>query len=191
MLSAIIIVKPQRAPNGTGRKYIHNYGGRCIMDRLLSLLSENARLSCAQLAVMLGKTEKEVAEAIAAYEKEGVLRGYGAIINWEKADANRASALIELRVTPKRDKGFDEIADRIMQFEEVESVYLMSGGFDLAVRVNGKSMQDVAMFVAKRLSTLDSVLSTSTHFILTRYKDGGIILDSGNEKDERRSVLCD
>ncbi len=161
------------------------------MDRLLSLLSENARLSCAQLAVMLGKTEKEVAEAIAAYEKEGVLRGYGAIINWEKADANRASALIELRVTPKRDKGFDEIADRIMQFEEVESVYLMSGGFDLAVRVNGKSMQDVAMFVAKRLSTLDSVLSTSTHFILTRYKDGGIILDSGNEKDERRSVLCD
>lgn len=161
------------------------------MDRLLGLLNENARLSCAQLAVMLGKTEEEVAEAIAAYEKEGVLRGYGAVINWEKADANRASALIELRVTPKRDRGFDEIADKIMQFEEVESVYLMSGGFDLAVRVNGKSMQDVAMFVAKRLSTMDSVLSTSTHFILTRYKDGGIILDSGNEKDERRSVLCD
>lgn len=161
------------------------------MDRLLSLLNENARLSCAQLAVMLGKTEEEVAEAIAAYEKEGVIRGYSAIVNWEKADANHASALIELRVMPKRDMGFDGIANKIMQFDEVESVYLMSGGYDLAVRVNGKSMQDVAMFVAKRLSTMDSVLSTATHFVLTRYKDGGVILESENERDERRSVLCD
>ncbi|HEX3038731.1 MAG TPA: Lrp/AsnC family transcriptional regulator [Caproiciproducens sp.] len=161
------------------------------MDRLLNLLDENARLSTAQLAVMLNKPESEVAEAIAAYEKAGVIRGYKALINWEKIDENKASALIELRVSPKRDRGFDEIANRIMQFEEVESVYLMSGGYDLAVKVHGRSMQEIAMFVMRRLSTLDSVLSTATHFILTRYKDGGIILNPEEDKDERRSVLCD
>jgi DNA-binding Lrp family transcriptional regulator len=161
------------------------------MDQLLSLLSENARLTTAQLAAMLNLTEAEVTEKIAAYEKEGIIRGYKAIVNWEKVDKNKASALIELRVTPKRDRGFDEIANRIMQFEEVESVYLMSGGYDLAVKVRGKSMQDIAMFVMRRLSTLDSVLSTATHFILTRYKDDNVILNSEDEKDERRSVFGD
>jgi Transcriptional regulators len=161
------------------------------MDRLLTLLDENARLSTAQLAAMLNKSEKEVEEEIAAYEKAGVIRGYKALINWEKVDENKASALIELRVSPKRDRGFDEIANRIMQFEEVESVYLMSGGYDLAVKVHGRSMQEIAMFVMRRLSTLDSVLSTATHFILTRYKDGGVILNQEEERDERRSVLCD
>jgi len=161
------------------------------MDRLLNLLDENARLTTEQLAVMLNKTADEVANAIAEYEKQGVIRGYKALINWEKIDENKASALIELRVSPKRDRGFDEIANRIMQFDEVESVYLMSGGYDLAVKVHGKSMQEIAMFVMRRLSTLDSVLSTATHFILTRYKDGGVILNSEDEKDERRSVLCD
>ncbi|NLJ31580.1 MAG: Lrp/AsnC family transcriptional regulator [Clostridiales bacterium] len=161
------------------------------MDRLLTLLDENARLSTAQLAAMLNKTEEEVAEAIAEYEKAGVIRGYKALINWEKVDENKASALIELRVSPKRDRGFDEIAGRIMQFDEVESVYLMSGGYDLAVKVHGRTMQEIAMFVMRRLSTLDSVLSTATHFILTRYKDGGVILNPEEERDERRSVLCD
>ena len=161
------------------------------MDRLLTLLDENARLSTAQLAVMLNKAETEVAEEIAAYEKAGVIRGYKALINWEMVDENKAIALIELRVSPKRDRGFDEIANRIMQFDEVESVYLMSGGYDLAVKVHGRSMQEIAMFVMRRLSTLDSVLSTATHFILTRYKDGGVILNPDEEKDERRSVLCD
>lgn len=161
------------------------------MDQLLSLLSENARLSTKQLAVMLNLTEAEVAEKISAYEKQGIIRGYKALVNWEKVDKNKASALIELRVSPKRDRGFDEIASRIMQFDEVESVYLMSGGFDLAVKVHGKSMQDIAMFVMRRLSTLDSVLSTSTHFILTRYKDDGIVMNSEDEQDERRSVFSD
>lgn len=161
------------------------------MDKLLELLQENARMSCEQLAVMLGRTPEEVAAQIDEYEKSGVIRGYHALINWEKADANHASALIELRVTPKRDKGFDEIADKIMQFEEVESVCLMSGGFDLAVRVNAATMQDIALFVAKRLAPLDSVLSTATHFILTRYKDGGVVLNPEDERDERRTVLCD
>jgi DNA-binding Lrp family transcriptional regulator len=161
------------------------------MDQLLSLLSENARLTAKQLAVMLNLTEAEVAEKISAYEKQGVIRGYKTLVNWEKIDKNKASALIELRVSPKRDRGFDEIANRIMQFDEVESVYLMSGGFDLAVKVHGKSMQDIAMFVMRRLSTLDSVLSTSTHFILTRYKDDGIVMNSEDEQDERRSVFSD
>ena len=161
------------------------------MDQLLSLLSENARLTNSQLAAMLNLTETEVAEKIAGYEKEGIIRGFKAIVNWEKIDKNKASALIELRVSPKRDRGFDEIANRIMQFEEVESVYLMSGGYDLAVRVHGKSMQDIAMFVMRRLSTLDSVLSTATHFILTRYKDDNVILNCEDEQDERRSVFGD
>lgn len=161
------------------------------MDQLLSLLSENARLTTAQLAVMLNLSEAEVTEKIAQYEKEGIIRGYKTLVNWEKVDKNKASALIELRVSPKRDRGFDEIAGRIMQFEEVESVYLMSGGYDLAVKVHGKSMQDIAMFVMRRLSTLDSVLSTATHFILTRYKDDGVILNSEDEQDERRSVFSD
>ncbi len=161
------------------------------MDQLLSLLSENARLSNAQLAAMLNVTEAEVADRIARYEKNGVIRGYKALVNWEKVDKNKASALIELRVTPKRDRGFDEIAGRVMQFEEVESVYLMSGGYDLAVMVHGKSMQEIAMFVMRRLSTLDSVLSTATHFILTRYKDGGVVLNSSEVQDERGSVFSD
>lgn len=161
------------------------------MDQLLSLLSENARLTVGQIAAMLNLTEKEVAEEIDRYEKEGIIRGYKTIVNWEKVDKNKASALIELRVSPKRDRGFDEIAGRIMQFEEVESVYLMSGGYDLAVRVHGTSMQDIAMFVMRRLAPLDSVLSTATHFILTRYKDDNVILNAGEVQDERRSVFSD
>jgi DNA-binding Lrp family transcriptional regulator len=161
------------------------------MDNLLNLLNENARLTTAQLAVMLNKTEQEVADEIAAYEKAGIIKGYKALINWEKVDENKASALIELRVMPKRDSGFDAIANRIMQFDEVENVYLMSGGFDLAVMVHGKSMQEIAMFVARRLSPLDSVLSTATHFVLTRYKEGGVILNSEGENDERRDILSD
>jgi DNA-binding Lrp family transcriptional regulator len=157
-----------------------------MMKKLLNLLNENSRLTNAQLAVMLNKTEEEVASQIAAYEEAGIIRGYKTIINWEKVESyNKVTALIELRVTPKRETGFDTIAHRIMQFEEVESVYLMSGGFDLAVMVHGQSMQDIAMFVAKRLSTLESVLSTATHFVLSRYKEGDVILTTKNE-DRRR-----
>jgi DNA-binding Lrp family transcriptional regulator len=161
------------------------------MDQLLSFLSENARLTTAQLSAMLNIPEEKVKEEISAYERDGVIRGYKTLIDWEKVDKNKASALIELRVSPKRDSGFDEIAERIMQFEEVESVYLMSGGYDLAVKVHGKSMQDIAVFVMRRLATMDSVLSTATHFILTRYKDDGVILNEKDEKDERKSVFSD
>jgi DNA-binding Lrp family transcriptional regulator len=161
------------------------------MDRLLTLLHENARLSNKQLAAMLDETEENISAAIADYEKQGVIRGYQALINWERVDTNKAIALIELRVSPKKNRGFDEIAGKVMSFPEVDSVYLMSGGYDLAVTVHGKSMQDVAMFVMRRLSTLDSVLSTATHFILTRYKESGVIMNQEEEKDERRDVYCD
>ena len=155
---------------------------------LLSLLNENARLTNAQLAVMLGKTEEEVEKEIADYQQKGIIKGYKALINWEKVDHHKTTALIELKVQPKKESGFDEIAKKIMQFSKVESVYLMSGGFDLAVMVHGDSIQDIAMFVAKRLSPLDSVLSTATHFILTRYKEGDVFLTSPKEED-RRNLL--
>ena len=153
------------------------------MEQLLELLQDDAKLTTAQLAVMLGEKEEDVAAAIKRYEKDGVIKGYQALVNWERTDAHRATALIELRVTPKKDTGFDEIAGRVMNFPEVESVYLMSGGYDLAV---------TAMFVAKRLATIDGVLSTATHFVLTKYKDGGVIFASDYEEiDERGSNLCD
>ncbi len=155
---------------------------------LLNLLNENARLTNAQLAVMLNKTEEEIEKEIANYQQKGIIKGYKALINWEKVDHHKTTALIELKVQPKKESGFDEIAKIIMQFSQVESVYLMSGGFDLAVMVHGDSMQDIAMFVAKRLSALDSVLSTATHFILTRYKEGDVILTSAKEED-RRNLL--
>lgn len=148
------------------------------MEQILELLQDDAQLTPSQLAVMLGESEEAVAKAIAQYEREGVIRGYHALVNWERTETQKASALIELRITPKKDTGFDEIAGRIMNFPEVESVYLMSGGYDLAVTVTGRTMQDVAMFVQKRLATLDGVLSTATHFVLTKYKDGGVIFQS-------------
>ena len=120
-----------------------------------------------------------------------MIRGYKPIVDRDKISDSRVFAMIELRVTPKRDLGFDEIAEKIAEYPEVEDVYLMSGGFDLAVMVHGDTMQQIAMFVARRLSLLDSVLSTATHFILTRYKDGGVVLKTEDENDERRSVLCD
>ena len=162
------------------------------MEQILELLQDDAQLTPSQLAVMLGESEEAVAKAIAQYEREGVIRGYHALVNWERTETQKASALIELRITPKKDTGLEEIAGRIMNFPDVESVYLMSGGYDLAVTVTGRTMQDVAMFVQKRLATLDGVLSTATHFVLTKYKDGGVIFQSEYEEiDERGSNLCD
>ena len=162
------------------------------MERLLEFLRDDATLTPAQLAAMLGRSEEEVVKAIRQYEKDGVIKGYHTLINWERTDTPHALALIELRVTPQKDTGFDEIAGRIMNFPEVESVYLMSGGYDLAVNVRGKTMSDIAMFVAKRLAPIDGVLSTATHFVLTKYKDGGVVFNSDYEElDERGSNLCD
>ena len=162
------------------------------MEQLLELLQGEAKLTPAQLAVMLGEREEDVVKAIQRYEKEGVIKGYHALINWERTDIHRATALIELRVSPQKDTGFDEIAGRVMNFPEVESVYLMSGGYDLAVTVTGKTMSDIAMFVSSRLAPFGGVLSTATHFVLTKYKDGGVVFNSDYEEfDERGSNLCD
>ena len=158
------------------------------MDKLLKLLDTNARMSNAELAVVLGSTEEAVAARIAELERSGVIRSYKAVIDWERTDRPYVTALIELRVTPKRDLGFEGIAEQVMQFDEVESVYLMSGGYDLAVIVTGHTFKEVAMFVAKRLSTLDSVVSTATHFVLRRYKDDGVLF-LGEKKDERSPGL--
>lgn len=152
--------------------------------KLLKLLNKNARRDNSELAVMLGREEAEVKEEIASWEKDGVIRGYKAVIDWERLDKAYVSAIIELKVTPKAGLGFEEIAKKIMKYHEVESVYLMSGAYDLSVVVKGKTFQEVAMFVAKELSTLDSVTSTSTHFMLRRYKEMDVeLLDDG--KDDR------
>jgi DNA-binding Lrp family transcriptional regulator len=160
-----------------------------MQEKILKLLEENARLTNRELAVMLGISEAAANSAVAAMEKSGIISGYRAIVNWERVDKARVNAWIELKVSPKRDTGFDEVAQRIMEFDEVVSVYLMSGSYDLLVEINGHSLQDVAMFVAKQLSTIDGVLSTSTSFLLKKYKDKGTILTGDDETDKRSMVL--
>lgn len=152
--------------------------------KLLKLLQKNARYTSAELAVMLGISENEVKAQVEALEKDGLIRGYKAVIDWEKLDTTYVSALIELKVSPQADYGFEEIAKRVMMYPEVESVYLMSGGFDLCVMVKSKTFQQVAMFVAKELSTIDAVVSTATHFVLRRYKELDVIL-CDEQKDDR------
>ncbi len=154
--------------------------------KLLKLLSKDSRIGTADLATMLGITEDEVRAEIAEMEREGLIRGYKAVIDWDRLDSAYVSAIIELKVTPKAGRGFEDIAAKVMQYPEVESVYLMSGVYDLNVVVKGKTLQDVANFVAKELSTLDSVTSTATHFVLRRYKELDVAL-LGNGKDERGS----
>ena len=151
--------------------------------KLLKLLSKNARYKDEDLAAMTGRTEQEVKSEIAQMENEGLIRGYKAVVDWERMDSAYVSAIIELKVTPKAGLGFEEVARRIMKYPEVESVYLMSGGYDLSVIVKGKTFQEVALFVAKELSTIDSVISTSTHFVLRRYKEMDVELVSTNGDD--------
>lgn len=157
------------------------------MDTLLNLLKQNARLSCKELAAMTGSTEAEVDAKIKDYEKKGIIKGYSAIINDDLADKDVVTAFITVKVTPKADLGFDDIARRILMFEEVESLTLMSGEFDLAVTISGTNYKEIALFVAQRLSTIEGVLSTSTHFFLKRYKEKGIAIDD-EETDERSFV---
>ena len=157
------------------------------MDKLLKLMNTNARLSGEQMAVMLNMTEAEVDAAIAKMEAEGVIRGYKPLIDWEKTGEEVVTAIIELSMAPSKDEGFDGIAKTIMAFDEVESLSLMSGGHDLMVSVNGRTFKDVAMFVAKRLSSLDGVLATATHFVLKKYKERGVLFEE-EERDERGNV---
>lgn len=146
------------------------------MDKLLRLLSENSAYTPAELSMLLGEPEASVKERIAAYEKQGVIKGYRAIIDWDKVADSGVTAYIELKVTPTKDKGFDDIAERVMAFEEVSSVSLMAGTYDLGLTVKGDTIQDVSSFVSRKLSTMEGVLSTATHFFLKRYKYDGIVL---------------
>lgn len=157
-------------------------------NKILNILSKNSRLTNEQIAVMLGKKEEDVAKAIKEMEEKNILLGYPALIDWEKVDNDTVSAYIEVKVTPQRDRGFDEVAERIYQFSQVKSCSLMSGSYDLFVVVEGKSMKDVALFVAEKLATIDSVLSTSTHFVLKKYKDKGVIFNQ-KRKDNREAVV--
>ncbi len=154
------------------------------MEKIIHLLEQNARLSNEQLGAMLGCTAQEAAAQIADLEKKGIIKGYKPIIDYEKISGEDVTALIELKVAPKKGQGFEEIAKRIMGYEEVDSVYLMSGGYDLSVTVKGKTFKDIALFVAHRLAPMESVISTATHFVLSCYKDTGVILYD-EEQDER------
>ena len=150
---------------------------------VLKLLSNNAKYSAEDMATMLGISVNEVSDYIEELEKEGLIRGYKAVIDWEKLDGAYVSAVVELNVVPKAGLGFEEVAEKIMKYPEVESVYLMSGVYDLNVVVKGKTLKDVARFVAKELATIDSVTSTTTHFVMRRYKEMDVELLSGTSDD--------
>ena len=158
------------------------------MKKLLKLLEKDAHLSPRDLAVMCEKEEGDIKKMIEDFEKRGVILGYTTVIDWDKTDTEYVNALIELKVTPRADSGYDEIAERIYNYPEVESVYLMSGGFDLAVMLRGKTMREVAIFVAAKLATIEAVTSTATHFVLRKYKDHNVIF-GGAPVDERGNIL--
>ena len=157
------------------------------MDKILALLDQDARFTTKQLADMTGYSEEAVAAKIKAYEKDGTIIGYKTMIDWEKTDNENVIALIEIKITPQKDMGFDEIARTISKHEQVESVYLMSGGFDLTVVISGKTMKEVAMFVSEHLAPMESVLSTGTHFVLKKYKEQGI--EYGKKSRDVREVM--
>ena len=158
------------------------------MEEILNILDkEKGNVSRAKIAQMLGMEEKEVADKIEKMEKENVIVGYKTIVNWDKTDKDLVVALIELRITPQRGEGFDKVAERIYKYPQVKSLYLMSGAYDLAVTIEGKSMKEVALFVAQKLAPMDSIISTATHFVLKKYKEEGIVFED-DEKDTRQVI---
>ena len=159
-----------------------------MRNDILTLLERNAKLTAEEIAVYLGVPEADVRDEIEKMEKEQVICGYGAFINWNRMDSEHLTALIEVKVTPSRVKGFNRIAERIYRFDEVKAVYLMSGAYDLAVIIEGKSLNEIAGFVSDKLATLESVLSTATHFVLKKYKDHGIVLAEQGDEDERMII---
>ena len=154
------------------------------MDKLLKLLEDNATLTPAELAVMLNKEEGDIRTLIRKYESDGVIVGYKTLVDWDKTDREYVTAMIEVKMTPQRDRGFDRIAEKIYNYPEVQSVYLMSGGFDLCLLIEGRTMKEVAYFVAQKLAPIEAVISTATHFVLRKYKDKGVIYGA-EEIDER------
>jgi DNA-binding Lrp family transcriptional regulator len=157
------------------------------MQEVLELLEKDHTLTVEQLAVMLGQPQAEIAQAIKRLEEEKIIVKYQTIINWEKAGVDRVTAIIDVKITPQREVGFDAIAERIYRFPEVRSLYLMSGAYDLLVMVEGKNLKEVSQFVSTKLSTIEGVLSTTTHFMLKMYKESGVILED-KEEDRRLAV---
>ena len=158
-----------------------------MREKILSIIEKNSRIDLKELAIILGVEEVDIVNEMELMEKEGVICGYHTLIDWEKTSAEKVNALIEVRVTPQRGNGFDSIAEKIYKYSEVHAVYLISGGYDLLVTLEGKSLKEISSFVSEKHSTLDSVLSTATHFILKKYKDHGTILTK-KEVDERIQV---
>ncbi len=154
------------------------------MNELLKLLENDARLSCEQIAAMLGKETGEIKSMIERYEKEGVILGYHTLIDWDKTNREYVCAMIQLKITPQRDHGYDHVAQLIYNYPEGEPLYLMSGSYDLAVMIKGRTMREVAFFVAEKLAPLDEVTETATHFVLRKYKDNNVIFGA-SPVDER------
>lgn len=158
-----------------------------MRNEILAAIEKNSRIDLKELAVLLGKNEVDVMNEISAMETEGIICGYHTLINWEKTSKEKVTALIEVRVTPQRNQGFDKIAERIYNFPEVNAVYLISGGYDLLITIEGKSLKEISSFVSYKLSTLEYILSTATHFILKKYKDHGTVF--AQEHEDFREVI--
>lgn len=158
------------------------------MNDILKILDkEQGNISIEKIAQMLGVSMEEVAQKIDEMEKNNIIVGYKTIVNWDKTDCEKVTALIELKITPQRGQGFDKVAERIFKYPQVKSLYLMSGAYDLAVTVSGKTMKEVALFVAQKLAPMDSIISTATHFVLKKYKEEGIVFED-DEKDTRQVI---
>lgn len=155
--------------------------------QLLMLIEKNSRMDTKELAVLLGMEQSDVTSRLTRMKEEGIIRGYHTMIDWDRTNVEQVTALIEVRVTPQRGEGYDHVAERIYRYPEVNSVYLISGAYDLLVTLEGKTLKEVSSFVSSKLSTLDSVISTTTHFILKRYKDHGTVMER-REPDKREMV---
>ena len=155
-----------------------------MREKILQIIEKNSRVGIDEIAIRLGEQEIDVANEIKAMEEEGIICGYHTLIDWEKTNIEMVSALIEVTVTPQRGQGFDKIAERIYNYPEVNAVYLISGGYDLLIQLEGKSLKEIARFVSDKLSTLESVLSTATHFVLKKYKDHGTIIETNDDREK-------
>ncbi len=158
-----------------------------MRDELLAIIEKNSRIGIKELAVLLGREEIEVANELAKLESENIICGYHTLVDWDKTSIEKVTALIEVRVTPQRGQGFDRIAERIYNYPEVKAVYLISGGYDLLITLEEKSLKEIAGFVSDKLATQESILSTATHFILKKYKDHGTILEK--KPEDGREVI--
>lgn len=159
-----------------------------MQEKILRNIVKNSKLSTEDLAAMLDASPEEIDRQMQEMEKQGIICGYPTLINWDRANCEHVTALIEVTVAPERGRGFDKVAERLYQFEEVESLYLMSGGFDLTVIIVGKTMKEVAWFVATKLAPMESVMSTATHFVLKKYKEHGLSLVTDESRDERQLI---